>query len=127
MPNKEDRYSYPPRGMSRETAARYIGVGTTTFDKLVAEGRMPKPKRVGGRVIWDRWAIEGYFEDLDEAAAKTNFFDAFLQASRNSTAVEDLGPSDGARAIARKQRRDEADAIRRAQVKATKKNDGNTA
>lgn len=107
--------------MSREIAARYIGVGTSTFDKLVADGRMPKPKRVGGRVIWDRWAIEGYFEDLEEAAAKaaakTNFFDAALQASRNSMAVE------AERAMTRQKSRAEADAIRRAQVKAAKKKD----
>lgn len=154
MPNKEDRYSYPPRGMSREVAARYIGVGETTFDKLVAEGRMPKPKRIGSRVIWDRHEIEACFEDLEEEnslqrlvdasrGAKTHVeqararheamakygLDAFLQASRRSTVPqEDLGtyiPEGSvdvrASAMTRQQRRDEADAIRRAQLKAAKK------
>lgn len=126
MPNKEDRYSYPPRGMSREIAARYIGVGTSTFDKLVADGRMPKPKRVGGRVIWDRWAIEGFFEDLEEAAAKKTDIEVLLERARarySTTAVEDRGPSEDARKIARQKSRAEADAIRRAQVKAAKKKD----
>jgi predicted DNA-binding transcriptional regulator AlpA len=51
---KADTYSYPPRGLSREAAACYIGVGTTTFDRLVDERRMPKPIRIGKRVVWDR-------------------------------------------------------------------------
>ena len=42
-----DSYAYPPRGLSREEAARYVGVGTTTFDGLVQDGRMPKPFRIG--------------------------------------------------------------------------------
>jgi hypothetical protein len=41
-----DTLSYPPRGMSRDEAARYIGVGTTKFDEMVADRRMPRPKRV---------------------------------------------------------------------------------
>ena len=28
-------YEYPPRGMSRAEAARYIGIGTTLFDQMV--------------------------------------------------------------------------------------------
>jgi len=58
---------YPPRGFSREEAAHYIGVGATTFDGLVQDGRMPKPMRLGKRVIWDRLKIEAAFADLDEA------------------------------------------------------------
>ena len=61
-----DTLAYPPRGLSREEAARYIGVGTTTFDRLVAEGRMPKPLRVGKRAIWDRVKVELAFAALDE-------------------------------------------------------------
>lgn len=59
-----DTLAYPPRGMSREEAARYIGVGTTKFDEMVADRRMPKPKRVDGRVIWDRVALDAAFSDL---------------------------------------------------------------
>jgi excisionase family DNA binding protein len=57
---------YPPRGLSREEAAHYIGVGATTFDGLVQDGRMPKPMRLGKRVIWDRLKVEAAFVDLDE-------------------------------------------------------------
>ncbi|MCC2612645.1 hypothetical protein [Neorhizobium petrolearium] len=59
-----DAFSYPPRGMSREEAARYIGVGTMKFDEMVSDKRMPKPKRIDGRVIWDRIALDAAFSDL---------------------------------------------------------------
>jgi hypothetical protein len=61
-----DPLAYPPRGMSRDEAARYIGVGITKFDEMVADRRMPRPKRVDGRVIWDRFQIEAAFTDLPE-------------------------------------------------------------
>lgn len=44
-----DSIAYPPRGMSRDEAARYVGVGATKFDEMVADHRMPRPKRVDGR------------------------------------------------------------------------------
>lgn len=63
---KSDPYSYPPRGMNREEAARYIGVGTTKFDELVKDGRMPKGKRIDGRVVWDRYKLDASFTDLPD-------------------------------------------------------------
>lgn len=59
-----DNLSYPPRGMSREEAARYFGVGTTMFDEMVADKRMPKPRKIDGRVVWDRIALDAAFSDL---------------------------------------------------------------
>lgn len=52
------------RGLNREEAARYIGVSVTTFDKLVADGRMPKPKMLGSRRIFDRLALDRHFDEL---------------------------------------------------------------
>jgi len=72
--------SYPPRGMSREEAARYIGVGTTKFDEMVSDRRMPKPKRVDGRVVWDRIAIDAAFSDLPNDSE--NKIDAILSRRR---------------------------------------------
>lgn len=51
-------FGYAPRGLSREEAARYIGVGVTLFDEMVADGRMPKPKRANSRTLWDRFALD---------------------------------------------------------------------
>jgi predicted DNA-binding transcriptional regulator AlpA len=61
---KSDAISYPPRGLSREEAARYIGVGSTLFDEMVADGRMPKPKSINSRAIWDRVALDIAFTSL---------------------------------------------------------------
>lgn len=66
MARQPDQIAYPPRGMSREDAARYIGVGATKFDQMVADRLMPRPKKVGGRVIWDRLALDAAFSDLPE-------------------------------------------------------------
>lgn len=69
-----DSLSYPPRGFSREEAARYVGISTTTFDKLVEDGRMPRPARIGKRTVWDRYKVDAAFSDLDERNQR-NFFD----------------------------------------------------
>lgn len=58
-----------PRGLSRTLAALYVGVGTTLFDEMVEDGRMPKPKRVNNRTIWDRVEIDIAFADLPTAGS----------------------------------------------------------
>lgn len=63
---KADPVSYPPRGLSREEAARWVGLGTSKFDELVAAGRLPKPKRIDGRVVWDRLKVDAAFSELGE-------------------------------------------------------------
>lgn len=68
MAKQSDALSYPPRGMSREEAARYVGVGTTKFDEMVADRRMPKPRKIDGRVVWDRIALDAAFSDLPSDA-----------------------------------------------------------
>jgi predicted DNA-binding transcriptional regulator AlpA len=74
MTSSPGPYSYPPRGLSRQDSARYVGVGTTKFDEMVKDGRMPKPKRVDGRMVWDRVAIDIAFTDLPDVDSG-NFFD----------------------------------------------------
>ena len=65
-PLKSDPISYPPRGLCRDEAARYIGVSSTKFDDLVTRGDMPRPKRIDGRVVWDRYALDAAFTELPE-------------------------------------------------------------
>jgi len=76
---KADPIAYAPRGMSREEAARYIGVGTTKFDEMVTDGRMPRAKRVDGRVVWDRVKLDMAFSDLPDDT-RVNPLDRMLQA-----------------------------------------------
>jgi hypothetical protein len=58
---RPDPFAYPPRGLNREEAARYVGVGATKFDEMVADRRMPRPKRVDGRIrcrtVMRRWVL----------------------------------------------------------------------
>jgi len=58
--------SLPPRGLSRVQAAEYIGVGPTKFDQMVNDGRMPKPKRIDTRLVWDRQRLDEAFAALGE-------------------------------------------------------------
>ncbi len=56
--------SCPPRGLSRVQAAAYVGTGTTLFDEMVGDGRMPGPKRCNSKTIWDRLALDEAFSGL---------------------------------------------------------------
>jgi hypothetical protein len=57
-----------PRGLSRVQAAEYIGVSPNKFDELVRDGRMPKPKCVDARRLWDTRALDRAFDRLDGEA-----------------------------------------------------------
>jgi hypothetical protein len=62
--------------LSRIQAAEYIGVGVTKFDSMVDDGRMPKPKRIDGRNVWDRIKLDEAFSALDDEAGSKNEWDA---------------------------------------------------
>jgi len=62
--------SLPPRGVNREQAAAYVGVSPRKFDEMVEDGRMPPPKRVDARKVWDIRRLDEWFDRLpDEAGA----------------------------------------------------------
>ena len=68
------------RGLSRPEAAGYIGVSPSTFDKMIAVGKMPKPIHVGTRNIWDRVALNRAFDALTgNDSAETNEWDEVLK------------------------------------------------
>ena len=54
----------PRRGLSRVEAAMYIGISASKFDELVRDGRMPGPKRIDGRKIWDVRDLDVAFDAL---------------------------------------------------------------
>lgn len=48
-----------PRLLAREAAASYVCVSPNTFDEMVEDGRMPRPKRLGPhRIAWDVRALD---------------------------------------------------------------------
>lgn len=64
--------SLPPRGLSRVEAAAYVGVSPTLFDQMVADGRMPTPKRINSRTVWDRHRLDGAFAALPDDDDRTD-------------------------------------------------------
>jgi predicted DNA-binding transcriptional regulator AlpA len=58
--------SLAPRGLSRVQAAAYVGVSPGLFDALVDDGRMPKPARIKGRLVWDRIKLDLAFAALSD-------------------------------------------------------------
>jgi predicted DNA-binding transcriptional regulator AlpA len=66
----------PPtsRGLNRQGAADYVGVSPSLFDQMVADGRMPKPKRINARTVWDVRKLDIAFDALpgDEQADEGN-------------------------------------------------------
>lgn len=62
--------SLAPRGLSRVEAATYVGISPTLFDAMVSDGRMPRPKEINGRSIWDRLALDKAFTALPTAGGK---------------------------------------------------------
>ena len=61
-----------PRGLSREQAAAYVGVSPNLFDAMIADGRMPRPKTVNSRRIWDLHALDEYFDRLPDLPSPDN-------------------------------------------------------
>ncbi|WP_063628392.1 AlpA family transcriptional regulator [Bradyrhizobium sp. WSM1417] len=77
-PDNSDR-PYPNRGLRREDAAAWVGFKPSTFDKLIAEGLMPRGKLVHGCRIWDRYELDRAFESLPDESAPSPASDAPLQ------------------------------------------------
>lgn len=66
----------PPRGLSREAAAQYVGVSPSKWDAMVGAGEMPQPKLIGSRTIWDIRKVDLAFDELPERGIKNDWDDA---------------------------------------------------
>jgi predicted DNA-binding transcriptional regulator AlpA len=60
-----DDLCYPPRAMRADRAAAYLSLATSTFLKLVDEKRLPRGKRLGGCVIWDRAELDSFVDHYE--------------------------------------------------------------
>jgi hypothetical protein len=52
------------RGLSRVEAAIYVGISPSKFDQLIAGGRMPGPRRIDSRKVWDVRELDLFFDEL---------------------------------------------------------------
>lgn len=67
----------PRRGLSRDEAAMYVGISASKFDELVASGRMPGPRRIDSRKVWDIRSLDVAFDRLPvEESPATGWEDA---------------------------------------------------
>jgi len=54
-----------PRLVHRDAAAAYVAVSPNTFDKMVKDGRMPRPKKLSDkRIAWDVRALDAAVDQL---------------------------------------------------------------
>jgi len=49
---------------TRLAAAADIGISPSRFDITVKDGRVPKPKRINTRTVWDRKRLDEAFDAL---------------------------------------------------------------
>jgi len=61
-----------PRGMRREDAARYVGVSPSKLDEMVADRRMPQPRKIDRRLVWDVRELDDAFDDLPRRTEPDN-------------------------------------------------------
>lgn len=52
------------RGLRLEEAAAYVGIGRTKFQQMIEDGRMPRPRRIDGRHVWDMRDLDTAFDAL---------------------------------------------------------------
>ncbi len=78
MALSSDRKYSPRRGLKREEAALYIGISASKFDQLVNDSRMPQPRRIDGRKVWDIRELDTAFDELqpDGEKAEINPWDS---------------------------------------------------
>ena len=55
-----------PRGLCREAAAQYVGISPAKFDEMVRDGRMPGPKQIDARKVWDLRKLDIAFDALPD-------------------------------------------------------------
>ena len=56
--------SLPRRGLSREEAAMYLGIGAGTFDEMRMNGQIEPPRLIKGRKLWDIRDLDMAFDAL---------------------------------------------------------------
>jgi excisionase family DNA binding protein len=74
-----DDFCYPPRAMRADRAAAYLSIATSTFLKLVAEKRLPRSKKLGGIVLWDRVELDAFVEHFEGEADEKSIDDKWAK------------------------------------------------
>jgi predicted DNA-binding transcriptional regulator AlpA len=70
--------SLPRFALRRDEAAAALAVSGTKFDEWVADGRMPKGRKIDGVVLWDTEEIREAWERLRDGNYSKNPFDGIV-------------------------------------------------
>ena len=62
----QDHLGYPPRLMSLDRAAAYVGFGSTKFKELINERKMPEAVDIDGSARWDRIDLDAAIDDFKD-------------------------------------------------------------
>lgn len=54
----------PPAGLRRVPAAVHCGVSPVHFDKMIEEGQLPAPRKLGGVKVWLRLELDEAMQAL---------------------------------------------------------------
>jgi predicted DNA-binding transcriptional regulator AlpA len=60
-----DGLSYPPRLLRSDRAAAYLSMSESHFLKLVKDLRLPKGKKLGGIILWDRARLDNFADNYE--------------------------------------------------------------
>lgn len=56
--------------MRLERAAAYLDISPSQFKRLVDEGTLPQPVRIGGVVSWDRLELDAAYDSVKDHGAQ---------------------------------------------------------
>jgi predicted DNA-binding transcriptional regulator AlpA len=46
----------------------YLGISPSKFDELIEDGRMPRPRMIDSRKVWDVYELDMAFDELPHEA-----------------------------------------------------------
>jgi predicted DNA-binding transcriptional regulator AlpA len=70
--------SLPRFALRRDEAAASVAVSTTKWDEWVANGRMPRGRKIDGVVLWDTQEVREAWERLRDGQHSKNPFDGVV-------------------------------------------------
>jgi hypothetical protein len=72
------------RGLGADDAATYIGISSGFFRILVQDGRMPRPKLMNGRRVWDIDELDSAFKNLPREGGEIEDVDTWADVAHLS-------------------------------------------
>ena len=60
------------RLIRRNEAAAFLSVGKTTLDRMIVDGRLPKPLKMSARIVgWRESTLKNVLDKIEAAACET--------------------------------------------------------